>query len=316
MTEFYINSQTLLFGLISLAVGMLVFKANELFFTKKRPLDDRAWKLSASFSQRNPNISSNRVNRPVDFFKNIFSSMFHKLQVRVQKISKQNLILENRMLAAGIRVRNGWIYLVFLKLTLPVTAIGLTFFYDAKFSLFLVRSQLYFIGIAFLPLVLFFLPDIWLRIITNERITQIRRHWQDALDLMIICLEAGLTVETAMRRVSHEIASSAPALAEELVITISELTLLSERRQAYANLSKRVNIPPVRATVVVLIQAEQQGASVSRSLRSIATANRQDVAAEVDRKAAALGAKMTIPMILFFLPVVFVIMLAPFYLNG
>lgn len=314
MAQFVFDAQFLSIVFIGLTVSLLVFEACRILFPSKKLLDVRVKNLSAAFSSEDGGLFDKR-RLPIPLFKQLLRTVRNQIQKRVQNIAGQNVTLNKRMLAAGIRVRNGWIYLLFAKLVLPIAAIGLTLFYDISYSLFATNPQIYFFGIALLPLVLFFLPDLWLRLVSKTRSNQIRSHWQDALDLLIICLEAGLTMEAALRRVSQETVSYAPALAEELVITISELTVLPERRQAYANLSKRVDIAPVRATVVVLIQAEQQGASVSRSLRTIATANRQDIAAEADRKAASLSAKMTIPLIAFFLPVIFVIILSPIYID-
>jgi tight adherence protein C len=133
---------------------------------------------------------------------------------------------------------------------------------------------------------------------------------------LIICLDAGLSIEVALRRIARELAPSAPVLAEELTIMITDLSLLSERRQAYLSLAQRVDLPSVKSVVIALIQAEKQGASIANSLRVIAASNRQSRIALAEEKAAALGPKMTIPMIVFFLPVIFVIIIAPIVLTA
>jgi tight adherence protein C len=125
-----------------------------------------------------------------------------------------------------------------------------------------------------------------------------------------------LSIEVAMRRIARELAPTAPVLAEELTITMTDLSLMSERRQAYLSLAQRVDLPSVKTVAIALIQAEKQGASIASSLRVIAASNRQSRIALAEEKAAALGPKMTIPMIVFFLPVIFVIIIAPIALTA
>lgn len=159
-------------------------------------------------------------------------------------------------------------------------------------------------------------PNVYLHNRISQRRRQFALFWDDAIGLLIICLDAGLSIEVALRRIARELATTAPVLAEELTITVTDLSLLSERRQAYLNLVQRVDLPSVKSVVIALIQAEKQGASIANSLRIIAASNRQNRVALAEEKAAALGPKMTVPMIVFFLPVIFVIIIAPVFLTA
>ncbi|MBM1223032.1 type II secretion system F family protein [Ponticoccus sp. SC2-23] len=235
---------------------------------------------------------------------------------QIDRLTSQSHLYRDRIVAAGIRSKDAWFYVLIAKLILPIVGVIIVQVIDSITSFSVLQPMLYLMLMLGSAVFLFFAPDIWLRLRVNERLSEAQRYWQDAVDLLVICVEAGLTIEESMRRVAREVASFAPVIAQELVITVGELTILSERRSAYSNLANRLNISAVRSTVVVLIQSEKQGASVSRALRAIATANREDLAAAADQKAGSLGPKMTIPMILFFLPVLFILLISPIYLKS
>jgi tight adherence protein C len=127
----------------------------------------------------------------------------------------------------------------------------------------------------------------------------------------VICVEAGMSVEAAFRKVSEEIGTQSAPLAEELIVTTAELSYLQERRQAYENLGVRTGIDGVRAVMTSLIQAERYGTPVATALRVMAQENRDQRMNEAERKAAALPPKLTVPMILFFLPVLFAVIIGP-----
>jgi len=137
------------------------------------------------------------------------------------------------------------------------------------------------------------------------------RAFPDALDLMLICVESGMSIETAFTRVAAEIGTQSAELAEELGLTTAELSYLPDRRQAFDNLAKRCSHPGVRSVAVALNQAEKYGTPMGQALRVTATENREMRMAEAERKAASLPAKLTVPMILFFLPCLFIVILGP-----
>jgi tight adherence protein C len=144
-----------------------------------------------------------------------------------------------------------------------------------------------------------------------KRQQSIRRAWPDALDLMLICVESGMSLEMAFKKVAVEIGLQSPQLAEELVLTTAELSYLQERRKAYENLANRTGLDGVKAVCVALIQAERYGTPLGQALRVLAQENRDMRMAEAEKKAAALPPKLTVPMIIFFLPVLFAVIMGP-----
>ena len=154
-------------------------------------------------------------------------------------------------------------------------------------------------------------PTIYVKNQISKRQKSIRRAWPDALDLLLICVESGMGVESAFRKVSEEIGAQSIPLAEELSLTTAELSYLSDRRKAYENLGNRTGLEGVRSVVTSLIQAEKYGTPVGQSLRILAQENRDIRMSEAEKKAAALPPKLTVPMILFFLPVLFAVIITP-----
>jgi tight adherence protein C len=164
------------------------------------------------------------------------------------------------------------------------------------------------LGAAYLG---FFLPNLWVTNLVQKRQTSIRRAFPDALDLLLICVESGMSIEAAFRKVAQEIGQQSIPLAEELSLTVAELSFLQDRRQAYENLAKRIGLPGVKAVVVALVQSERYGTPLSQTLRVMAQENRDLRMNEAEKRAAALPPKLTVPMIVFFLPVLFVVILGP-----
>ena len=156
-----------------------------------------------------------------------------------------------------------------------------------------------------------YLPVLLLKNRTIKRQQSIRRAWPDALDLMLLCVEAGMSIEHALKRVSKEIALQSAALAEEMTLTTAELSFLEDRTRAYDNLGRRTGLDNVRAVMTALIQADRYGTSVGQSLRVMAEEGREARMMEAEKKAAALPPKLTVPLILFILPVLFIVIISP-----
>jgi tight adherence protein C len=154
-------------------------------------------------------------------------------------------------------------------------------------------------------------PQLYLKNQITKRQSSIRRAFPDALDLLLICIESGMSVEAAFRKVSQEIGEQSIPLAEELVLTSAEMSYLQDRRQAYENLGTRIGLDGVKAVTSALIQAERYGTPVASSLRVMAQENRDMRMNEAEKKAAALPPKLTVPMIVFFLPVLFIVIIGP-----
>lgn len=154
-------------------------------------------------------------------------------------------------------------------------------------------------------------PEIYLSNRISKRQTEIRAAWPDALDLALICVESGMSVEHAFRKVSAEIAIQSLTLAEELAVMTAELSYLPDRRLAFENLAMRTGLDSIKAVTTALIQAERYGTPVGQALRVLSQESRDLRMTAAEKKAAALPPKLTVPMILFFLPVLFVVILTP-----
>jgi len=157
----------------------------------------------------------------------------------------------------------------------------------------------------------YYLPAVFISNHIQRRQKAIKRAFPDSLDLLLICVEAGMSIEAAFNKVASEIGQQSIEMAEEMALTTAELSYLPERRQAYENLAKRTGLDGVHAVVTSLIQAERYGTPLANALRVMAQENRDMRMSEAEKKAAALPPKLTVPMILFFLPVIFIVILGP-----
>lgn len=161
----------------------------------------------------------------------------------------------------------------------------------------------------------FYGPNIYLENMITKRRQSIMSAFPDALDMMLICVESGMSIEVAFSRVGEEIGTASPELAEELALTTAELSYLQDRRTAYYNLAERTNHPGVKGVAMALVQAEKYGTPMGAALRVMAKENRELRITEAEKKAAALPAKLTVPMIVFFLPVLFLVILGPAFIK-
>jgi tight adherence protein C len=216
-----------------------------------------------------------------------------------------------KLASAGYRGQAPLITFMFFRFVMPFLVFGVTLFY-----LFLIMhlhwSVLEKIVTAFAGALLgFYLPDLFVNNMISRRQQSIMRAFPDALDLMLICVESGMSIESAFTRVAGEIGSQSAELAEELSLTTAELSYLPDRRQAFDNLAKRCGHPGVKSVATALNQAEKYGTPLGQALRVTATENREMRMQEAERRAASLPAKLTVPMIIFFLPCLFVVIMGP-----
>jgi tight adherence protein C len=218
----------------------------------------------------------------------------------------------NRLRAAGLRSENALNMFLVARFLLPfiflILAIVWVFVLGNLESKGLGIRILAVVGFAYFG---FYLPNIYVTNRMGKRQKSIKRAWPDALDLMLICVESGISIEAAMRRVSEELAEQSPELAEEMVLTNAELSFLQDRRTALDNLAVRTQLENVKAVTQALIQAERYGTPVAQALRVLAQEGRDDRMNDAEKKAAALPPKLTVPMILFFLPVLIAVILGP-----
>ncbi len=233
----------------------------------------------------------------------------------VEKFDLQRMLedpkLNERLMQAGYRGQTPVHVFYTLRFALPFVffLVGLLYLFGPA-NLELSVLQKVCIGILFAGIG-FYLPTIYLANKAQKRQEEIVKGFPDALDLLLICVESGMSIEAAFAKVADEIQSSSPILAEEIALTNAELSYLQDRRQAYDNLARRSPNPGIKAVATSLIQSERYGTPLASSLRVMAKENRDMRMAAAEKKAAALPPKLTVPMILFFLPVLFVVILGP-----
>ncbi len=220
--------------------------------------------------------------------------------------------LKAKLKMAGLRGQAPLVAYMFFRMVMPIILTIVALLY-----LFIVMTKLSYppaikimiaLGIGFIG---FYLPNMFLENMVQRRQQSIKEAFPDALDMLLICVQAGMSIEAAFGKVSKEISSQSLELAEELSLTTAELSYLQERRQAYENLGKRTGIAGVKAVATALIQSERYGTPVAQALRVMAKENRDMRMSEAEKKAAALPPKLTVPMIVFFLPVLFIVILGP-----
>ncbi len=212
---------------------------------------------------------------------------------------------------AGLRGPNPLFIFLFMRFVLPIV-----FFIAGAFYMFVLGDQEHGTMTKLLVSLMsayagFYAPILFVKNKLKARQAEIQRAWPDALDLTLICVESGMSIEAAFRRVYEEIGKQSIALAEELVLTTAELSFLPDRRVAYENFAKRTGMETVKNVITALVQAERYGTPLGSALRVLSAENREIRMMAAETKAAALPPKLTVPMILFFLPVLFAVVLTP-----
>lgn len=217
----------------------------------------------------------------------------------------------DKLAMAGFRGQGHLTTFLFTRFATPIVVFVLAAIYLAILApgdrpLYL--SLVYSIGAG---LVGAYLPNVMLKNTATKRQASIKKAWPDCLDLMLLCVEAGMSMEHAFKRVAKEIGGQSVPLAEELTLTTAELSFLEDRGRAYENLGRRTGLDGVRSVMTALIQADRYGTSVGQALRVMAEEGRENRMMDAEKKAASLPPKLTVPLILFFLPVLFIVIMAP-----
>ena len=219
--------------------------------------------------------------------------------------------VRNKLRRAGLRGQGPMVAYMFFRVAAPLMVFAAALFYLFVVGAFAYPPMIKLLIALGLAFVGSYLPNLFIENLAQKRQQAIRQVFPDALDMLLICVQSGMSVEAAFGRVSKEIAGQSMELAEELSLTTAELSYLKDRRQAFENLAKRTGINGVKAVTTALIQAERYGTPIGQALRVMAKENRDIRQAEAEKKAAALPPKLTVPMILFFLPVLFIVILGP-----
>ncbi len=216
----------------------------------------------------------------------------------------------DKMLQAGIRNPKAPLKFLIAKIILPLVLGGLAmmFLSSPKFETSNVTAFIIIFGSAFIG---FKLPDLLIKNMIQKRQQEINIAFPDSLDMMLICVQGGIGLEQTVDRVASEIAEHSEVLAEELGILSAEMAMLNDRRKALQDFARRVGSGAAKSFATALIQAEQYGTSVSQALRVMSEELREMRMSMAEQKAASLPPKLTVPMILFFLPALFIIILAP-----
>lgn len=247
-------------------------------------------------------------NQPKGFMKQIVE------QLNLRKLLETEATHE-KLKMAGMRGQAPVVAYLFFRLVLPFVTGAAAILY----LFFLRETQLPVVVRIGLSLAAaysgFYLPNLFIANLIQRRQKSIRNAFPDALDLLLICVQAGMSIEAAFNKVATEIGARSIELAEEFSLTTAELSYLPDRRKPYENLGKRTGLPGVKAVGTSLIQAERYGTSIGSALRTMALENREMRMADAEKKAAGLPPKLTVPMIVFFLPVLFIVILGPAYIK-
>ncbi|MFL6770843.1 MAG: type II secretion system F family protein, partial [Sphingomicrobium sp.] len=246
----------------------------------------------------NKNVAADRVRGILSSFKMLQDDQIKKTQIRLMQ--------------AGIRTKDLAFFIIFARFVLPVVLgigavvliYGVDFFPD--WSAFKKYA-----AVAGTLVGSYKAPDLWLSNKVKKRSDAVRKGLPDALDLLVICAEAGLTVDAAFNRVAKELGKAYPELGDEFGLTAIELGFLNERRQAFENLATRVDLEAIRGVVTTMIQTEKYGTPLASALRVLSAEFRNERMMRAEEKAARLPAIMTVPLILFILPTLFIVILGP-----
>lgn len=233
----------------------------------------------------------------------------------VEGLNLQKLLedpnLKNKLVQAGLRGQGPVMGFYFFRFAMPFILFGVSGLYLNLINNFGLLGMQKLAVMMILAVLGYYAPGLYLGNLAQKRRDSIMQAFPDALDLLLICVEAGMSIEAAFQKVAAEIGSTSIELAEELSLTTAELSFLQDRRLAYENLAARTNHPGVKSVATALVQAERYGTPLGQALRVMAKENRDMRMAAAEKKAAALPAKLTVPMIIFFLPVLFLVIMGP-----
>jgi len=259
--------------------------------------------IVASSSKRRRNITNK--NEMADKVRGVLGSLKMLQDEQVTKAQR-------RLMQAGIRSKDLAFVVIFARLVLPVVLGTIVIVGVYVLDWFPAWGAFKKYALVAGTLILAYkAPDIWLKNKVTKRTHAIRKGLPDALDLLVICAEAGLTVDASFSRVARELGKAYPELGDEFALTSIELGFLTDRRLAFENLATRIDLESIRGVVTTMIQTEKYGTPLASALRVLSAEFRNERMMRAEEKAARLPAIMTVPLILFILPVLFIVILGP-----
>lgn len=301
---------TILAGVAAVAVFLAIYAA----VTVNDPMARRVKALNARREQLKAGITASTAKKRASLVKTSettdrMRAVLSRLQVLQDSQLKE---VQQKLAQAGWRSKELAIAVIFARMVLPIVIGGGTALYIYAFDGLGDWSELKRFGVfAFALIGSYKAPDIYVKNAVTKRSDAIRKGLPDALDLLVICAEAGLTVDAAFGRVARELGRGYPELGDEFALTAIELGFLTERRMAFENLAYRVNLDAVKGVVTTMIQTEKYGTPLASALRVLSAEFRNERMMRAEEKAARLPAIMTVPLILFILPVLFIVILGP-----
>ena len=301
---------TLLAAIGALAVITIIYNVA----TVRDPMIRRVKLLNERREQLKAGITASTAKRRVKLVrKNETTNRIRGFLSSLKVLQDEQLKdVQQRLAQAGIRSKDLAVTIIFARLVLPIVVGSIMGFLVYGIDYFPTLSALKKFGAFAVPLILAYKsPDLFVNNKRTKRTNNVRKGLPDALDLLVICAEAGLTVDAAFSRVSRELGKAYPDLGEEFALTSIELSFLTERRMALENLAYRVDLDSVRGVVTTLIQTEKYGTPLASALRVLSAEFRNERMMRAEEKAARLPAIMTVPLILFILPVLFIVILGP-----
>ena len=301
---------TILAGIAAAAMVFAVYAA----VTVKDPMAKRVKALNARREELKSGIITQKSRKRQSLVQRSEATDKVKDTLQGMKVLQESQvkIIQQKLAQAGIRNKEYAVFVIMARMVLPVVLgfIGVVVLYWTNtfpdwgsFKRFMVFAGLVIAGYKG--------PETYLKNKASKRTNEIRKGLPDALDLLVICAEAGLTVDAAFNRVAKELGRAYPELGDEFALTAIELSFLTERRQAFENLSYRVDLDAVRGVVTTMIQTERYGTPLASALRVLSAEFRNERMMRAEEKAARLPAIMTVPLILFILPVLFIVILGP-----
>ena len=300
---------TLLSGVAALAVMLAIYAAT----TVRDPMAKRVKALNDRREQLKAGITASTKRRAKLVQRNDTTDRMRSILSNLKVLQDDQLKqAQRKLLQAGIRSKDWAVAVIFGRLVLPIVFGGAMLFWvygtDGWADWSPMKKYALVAGTFILS---YKAPDLYLKNKIQKRSDAIRKGLPDALDLLVICAEAGLTVDAAFHRVAKELGRAYPELGDEFALTAIELGFLTERRQAFENLSARVDLDAVKGVVTTMVQTEKYGTPLASALRVLSAEFRNERMMRAEEKAARLPAIMTVPLILFILPTLFVVILGP-----